>query len=173
MNKNISYVSNVNLKVVFYFILEIILIGVAIGTQYDDLKDFTNGWMENAIELEKEVRNRAGIKNRSYHNNVYKIYPEGKKPCVKPEYIAVEGASPLQTMFEVQKHFHPESAMYAKYRKQITQTFYLKLKDIIYNDPECRDLCELIYYEDYNSDGTKVNVAKIILEKISELKSLQ
>lgn len=138
-----------------------------------DLKDFTNSWMESAVELEKEVRDRAGVKNRSYHNNVYKIYPEGKKPCVKPEYITVEGATPLQTMFEVQKHFHPESALYAKYRKEITKTFYLKLKDIIYNDPECRDLCELIYYEDYNSDGTKINVAKIILERISELKSLQ
>lgn len=41
MNKNISYVSNVNLKVVFYFILEIILIGVAIGTQYDGNVTFT------------------------------------------------------------------------------------------------------------------------------------
>ncbi|XP_015185642.1 PREDICTED: stimulator of interferon genes protein [Polistes dominula] len=138
-----------------------------------DFKDCTNGWMESALELEKEVRDRAGVKNRSYHNNVYKIYPEGKKPCVKPEYITVEGATPLLTMFEVQKHFHPESAIYAKYRKQIIKSFYLKLKDIIYNDPECRELCELIYYEDYNSDGTKVNVAKIILEKISELRSLQ
>ncbi|KAI4494434.1 hypothetical protein M0802_008926 [Mischocyttarus mexicanus] len=116
-----------------------------------DLKDFSNSWMESALQLEKEE----------------------KKPSVKPEYVAIEGASPLLTMFEVQKHSHPESATYTKYHKQIIKAFYLKLKDIIYNDLNCRDLCELIYYEDYNSDGTKVNVAKIILERISKLKNIE
>ncbi|XP_047348796.1 stimulator of interferon genes protein homolog isoform X3 [Vespa velutina] len=135
-----------------------------------DLKQLSYGWMENVQELEQEVRNRAGIKNRSYHNNIYKIYPDGNTSSIEPIYLAVEGATPLLTFFEVQKHLHPESAIYIKYSKQIIKAFYLKLKELIYNDLDCRELCELIYYEDYNSDGTKVNIAKVILEKISTLK---
>nr|XP_050849053.1 stimulator of interferon genes protein homolog [Vespula vulgaris] len=138
-----------------------------------DLKSLSYEWMENTQELEQEVRNRAGIINRSYHNNIYKIYPNGPKSRNKPEYVAVEGATPLLTFFEVQKHFHPESAIYKKYSKQIIQTFYLKLKELIYNDLDCRDVCELIYYNDYNSDGTKVNIAEVILERISTLKVLK
>lgn len=138
-----------------------------------DLKSLSYGWMENIQELEQEVRNRAGIMNRSYHNNIYKIYPNGPNSRNKPEYVAVEGATPLLTFFEVQKHFHPESAIYKKYSKQIIKTFYLKLKELIYNDLDCRDVCELIYYNDYNSDGTKVNIAEIILKRISTLKGLE
>ncbi|XP_047348797.1 stimulator of interferon genes protein homolog isoform X4 [Vespa velutina] len=143
--------------------------GMAYSYFYD-LKQLSYGWMENVQELEQEVRNRAGIKNRSYHNNIYKIYPDGNTSSIEPIYLAVEGATPLLTFFEVQKHLHPESAIYIKYSKQIIKAFYLKLKELIYNDLDCRELCELIYYEDYNSDGTKVNIAKVILEKISTLK---
>ncbi|XP_046820305.1 stimulator of interferon genes protein isoform X1 [Vespa crabro] len=135
-----------------------------------DLKQLSYEWMENVQELEQEVRNRAGIKNRSYHNNIYKIYPGGDTNSIEPVYLAVEGATPLLTFFEVQKHFHPESAIYIKYSRQIIEAFYLKLKELIYNDLDCRDLCELIYYEDYNSDGTKVNIAEVILKRISILK---
>ncbi|KAF7405943.1 hypothetical protein HZH68_005312 [Vespula germanica] len=138
-----------------------------------DLKSLSYEWMENTQELEQEVRNRAGIMNRSYHNNIYKIYPNGPKSRNKPEYVAVEGATPLLTFFEVQKHFHPESAIYKKYSKQIIKAFYLKLKELIYNDLDCRDVCELIYYNDYNSDGTKVNIAEVILKRISTLKNLE
>ncbi|KAK2579496.1 hypothetical protein KPH14_010807 [Odynerus spinipes] len=138
-----------------------------------DLKELSYRWMENAQELEVEIRNRAGIKNRSYRNNIYKIYPRGEKSGVKPEYIVIEGATPILTYFEVQKHFHPESAIYRKYREQIITAFYVKLKELIFNDPDCKDLCELIYYKDYDSNGVKVNVAKVILERIETLKSLE
>lgn len=135
-----------------------------------DLKELSYGWLENSQELEVEKRDRAGIKSRSYHNNIYKIYPGGKNPGVKPEYVVVEGATPMLTFFEVQKHFHPESATYKKYREQIIRLFYVKLKELISNDPDCKDLCELIYYNDQDSNGHKVNVAKIILERIATLK---
>ncbi|KAL2734067.1 hypothetical protein V1478_003765 [Vespula squamosa] len=136
-----------------------------------DLKSLSYEWMENIQELEPEVRDRAGINKRSYHNNIYKIYVGGYKSRNESEYVAVEGATPLLTFFEVQKHFHPESAIYKKYCKEIIRAFYLKLKELIYNDPDCRDVCELIYYNDYNSDGTKVNIAEVILERISTLKN--
>lgn len=139
-----------------------------------DLKYVSYDWMENVQELEKEVRNRAGIKNRSYHNNVYKIYPNGNRNNIEPPvYVAAEGATPLLTFFEVQQHFHPESAIYKKYCKQIIKAFYFKLKELIYNDPDCKDMCELIYYKDYNSDGTKVNVAEVILQRISALNNAE
>ncbi|XP_035725119.1 stimulator of interferon genes protein-like isoform X3 [Vespa mandarinia] len=152
----------------YYGYLRIIL--PSTGTENKDLKQLSYEWMENVQELEQEVRNRAGIKNRSYHNNIYKIYPGGNTNSIEPVYLAVEGATPLLTFFEVQKHFHPESKIYKKYSRQIIEAFYLKLKELIYNDLDCRDLCELIYYEDYNSDGTKVNIAKVILERMSILK---
>lgn len=140
----------------------------------NDFKYLSYDWMENVQELEQEVRSRAGIRNRSYHNNIYKIYPDGNRNGIEPPvYVAVEGATPLLTFLEVQQHLHPESAMYKKYSKQIIKAFYFKLKELIYNDPECRDICELIYYKDYNSDGTKVNIAKVILQRISTLKDAE
>ncbi|XP_011872909.1 PREDICTED: stimulator of interferon genes protein isoform X2 [Vollenhovia emeryi] len=39
------------------------------------------------------------------------------------------------------------------------------------SQPETRDLCELIYYDDYDAKGNKVNVATIILERISEIEN--
>ncbi|XP_076180326.1 transmembrane protein sting [Ptiloglossa arizonensis] len=134
-----------------------------------DLKEVAYQWMESAIDLEEEIRDRAGIKRRSYHNNVYKIYPGGKKLNSKVVYVVVEGATPLLTFFEVQKHAHPETTVYQKYRKDIINKFYNKLKELINNDPECANLCELIYYDDYDNDGIKTNVAKVILQKLSEI----
>lgn len=133
-----------------------------------DLKEASYQWMESAMDLEEEVRNRAGVKRRIYHNSVYKIYPNGQRSNV-PQYIVVEGATPLLTFFEVQKHSHSETNIYKKYCKEIVQKFYTKLQELIDNDPECADLCELIYYDDYDYDNkTKINIAKILLERLSK-----
>lgn len=133
-----------------------------------DLKDVSFQWIESAVELEPEVRDRAGVKRRSYHNNLYKIYPNGKRSDSKPVYVVAEGATPLLTFFEVQKHAHPETNIYWKYRRIITKKFYDKVKELISNDPECMDLCELIYYNDYDNNGNKVNVAKVILDRLND-----
>lgn len=135
-----------------------------------DLKEASYQWMESAMDLEDEVRNRAGVKRRSYHNSVYKIYPNGQRSNV-PQYIVVEGATPLLTFFEVQKHSHSETNIYKKYCKEIVQKFYIKLQELIDNDPECADLCELIYYDDYDCNKTKINIAKILLERLSKIKT--
>lgn len=134
-----------------------------------DLKEASYQWMEGAMNLEEEERNRAGIKRRTYHNTVYKIYPNGQRFKTTPLYVVVEGATPLLTFYEVQKYAHNETNVYKKYGKEIILKFYEKLKELISNDAECADLCELIYYNDCNNNGTKVNVAKIILSRLSQI----
>jgi len=134
-----------------------------------DLKDASYQWMERAQDLEEETHNRAGIIAIKYHNSAYKIYPDGRK-LDSPKYVVVEGATPLLTFYEIQRHNHPESAVYQKYKKDVIEMFYTKLREILQDEPDTRDLCELIYYDDFDSYGTKVNIAKIILERISKIK---
>lgn len=134
-----------------------------------NLKEASYNWMESAHELEEEKRNRAGNIGRTYRNNVYKIYPGGSIPDVIPKFVVVEGASPLLTFYEVQKHAHPESAIYRQYKSDIVVMFYTKLYEILQNEPDTKDLCELIYYDDYDSNGERVNVAKIILDRMSKI----
>lgn len=135
-----------------------------------DLKEASYQWMESAHELEEEQRNRAGNIGRRYHNNAYKIYPGGQGSNSNPEFVVVEGATPLLTYYEVQKHNHTESNVYKQYKNDITLMFYKKLQEILQNEPDTKDLCELIYYDDYDLNGVKVNVGQIILERIHEIK---
>lgn len=134
-----------------------------------DLKEASYQWMESANELEEEKRNRAGNIGRTYRNNAYKIHPDGRNASRDPVYVVVEGATPLLTFHEVQQHTHLETAVYKRYNHKIIEKFYTKLKEILQSTPDTRDLCELIYYSDYDVKGNKVNVAKIILERISEI----
>ena len=124
-------------------------------------------WMENAHELEEERHDRAGNIGRTYHNNAYKIYSNGRDSIATPVYVVAEGATPLLTFYEVQQRSHPESVVYKQHKSQITMKFYKKLREILRSEPSTRNLCELIYYDD--SEG--VNVARIILERISEIQS--
>lgn len=137
-----------------------------------DLKDASYQWMESAIDLEVDIRDRAGTKRRSYHNNIYKIYPDGKRSNCTPLYVVAEGATPLLTFYEVQKHSHRETNIYKKYHVHIVKRFHETLKELLNNDPECSDLCELIYYDDYDDNGIKVNIAKIILERLPNVPML-
>lgn len=135
------------------------------------LKEMSDQWMESARELEEEKRDRAGLIGRTYRNNAYKIYPNGRDSGASPIYVVAEGATPLLTFYEVQQHSHPESGVYKRYRNEITMMFYKKLGEILESEPSTRNLCELIYYNDYDSKGTRVNVAKVILQRISEITS--
>ncbi|XP_029157221.1 stimulator of interferon genes protein [Nylanderia fulva] len=134
-----------------------------------NLKEASDQWMESVRELEEENRDRAGTIKRKYHNSAYKIYSNGKNSNANPIYVVVEGATPLLTFYEVQKHNHPESTVYKQYINEITMKFYQKLQEILESEPNTRNLCELIYYNDYDAKGTRVNVAKVILERISEI----
>ncbi|XP_054016445.1 stimulator of interferon genes protein homolog [Hylaeus anthracinus] len=134
-----------------------------------DLREASYQWMESTMNLEEEKRHRAGTKERVYRNTVYKINPRRGKLYSKPVYVVAEGATPLLTFFEVQKHSHPETDVYKKYSKDITKNFYNKLKELINDDLECRNLCELIYYDDYDGNGVLTNVAAVILQRLSDL----
>ncbi|XP_011169646.1 stimulator of interferon genes protein [Solenopsis invicta] len=135
-----------------------------------DLKEASYQWMESTSNLEEEERNRAGNIGRIYLNSAYKIYLDGRNSGNDPVYAVVEGASPLLTYHEVLQHNHPESSVYKRYKSKIIERFYTKLLETLQSNPETRDLCELIYYNDYDANGDKVNVAKIILERISKIK---
>lgn len=54
--------------------------------------------------------NRAGVHERSYQNTMYKLIPGGIKSRQDPFHVVTEGASPLLTFFEVQKHSHRYSS---------------------------------------------------------------
>lgn len=135
-----------------------------------DLKEASFQWMESAHELEEERRSRAGNIGRTYRNNAYKIYPGGRNKSINdPVYVVVEGATPLLTFHEVQQHSHPETAVFKRYNRMIIAQFYTKLQEVLQSSLDTRDLCELIYYDDYGVTGNKINVAKIILERIAEI----
>lgn len=136
-----------------------------------DLRDASNGWMESAQDLPNEVRNRAGVKRREYHNSVYKIYPNGKRTN-KPLYLVVEGATPLLTLYEIKTRSHDETTVYQTYYKEVVKKFYEKLKRLLEDDPECTDLYELVYYDDYEN-GNRVNVAEVILRRLAERSYIQ
>ncbi|XP_018398284.1 PREDICTED: stimulator of interferon genes protein isoform X2 [Cyphomyrmex costatus] len=139
------------------------------GSIPPNLKEASYQWMENVHELEEEKRNRAGNIGRIYRNNAYKIYPGGRNSKNNPVYIVVEGATPLLTYYEVEKHNHSESFAYKLYKDKIIDKFYTKLQEILQSDPETRNLCELIYYNDFDAQGKRVNVASILLERISQI----
>lgn len=38
-------------------------------------------------------------------------------------------------------------AVYMEYKREIIQNFYLTLQNLLNDNPDCRDVCELVYYE--------------------------
>lgn len=133
-----------------------------------DLKEASDNWMESVKVIEEE-RDRAGLKSRLYRNNIYRIYPGGEDTTERPIYIVVEGATPILTFFEVQQHSHRETILYKEHRRDILSAFHEKLKELIDTNLDCRGLCELVYYEDYDRNGKKNNIGKILLERIRKL----
>lgn len=96
-----------------------------------DLKEISNDWMESAgvnksitkkliknnfwnikiffffKNLETIILDRSGVKSRTYHKTVYRLRTKGPEIInAKYIYLAVEGASPLQTFFESQQKSH-------------------------------------------------------------------
>ncbi|XP_034934625.1 stimulator of interferon genes protein [Chelonus insularis] len=130
-----------------------------------DLKDASDNWLEGTTSLTNVIRDRAGIKRRSYKNTVYKIHPEGEDSNHRPVYITVEGATPMLTLNEIIKHSHKQTEIYRHSHKEIVAVFYKTLQELLNSDPDCRDVCELIYYDDY-PNNEKINIGKLLLYKI-------
>ncbi|XP_074112864.1 transmembrane protein sting isoform X2 [Cotesia typhae] len=131
-----------------------------------DLRDASNYWLESTTSLYNEVRDRAGVKKRVYHNTVYKIHPGGEGNKRRPVYIVVEGATPVLTFYEVLQHAHKHTDTYKNNRHLIIAAFYKTLQDLLNENAESRDTCELVYFKDYDDDDKKVNIGEILLERI-------
>ncbi|PSN57072.1 hypothetical protein C0J52_01737 [Blattella germanica] len=133
-----------------------------------DPSDRTKYWMESAQSLEAQELDRAGVKKRVYKNSVYKIRnPDADQDAYI--YVVAEGATPLKTLYDVIEMNPRMSAIFKKHRAEIVSSFYKTLLNILNESEECRGLCEVIYYVDTDANKKKVNVAKIILERIDEL----
>ncbi|XP_066597821.1 stimulator of interferon genes protein homolog [Prorops nasuta] len=136
-----------------------------------DLKEVSYEWMEATSTLEPKTQDRSGVKNRVYHNTVYKIQEGGLDNSVSaPVFVVAEGAQPLMTFYEIMRNVNPHSPIYEKHKAEFVDIFYKTLKNLLFNDLECREICELIYYDDYNSNKRRINVAEIILQRIKAIK---
>ncbi|KAG8034454.1 hypothetical protein G9C98_007530 [Cotesia typhae] len=89
---------------------------------------------------------------------------EGNKR--RPVYIVVEGATPVLTFYEVLQHAHKHTDTYKNNRHLIIAAFYKTLQDLLNENAESRDTCELVYFKDYDDDDKKVNIGEILLERI-------
>jgi hypothetical protein len=124
-------------------------------------------WMEASVSLESQEIDRAGVKQRTYKNTVYKIRNRDIADA-RPVYVVAEGATPLKTFNEVIQMNARMSRVFKDHQHDIVLAFYKTLRDLIREDDDCRDVCEIIYYVDTEGDR-KVNVARIILERIQQL----
>lgn len=94
---------------------------------------FSRCGMITSRNLESVYLNRAGHVSRPYNNTMYKITDTNW-------YAAIEGASPLQTVYESMvadprlKHL----------RKEILASFVKELRKLLWDDLKCRNLCEVV-----------------------------
>ncbi|KPJ02478.1 Transmembrane protein 173 [Papilio xuthus] len=133
-----------------------------------DLKHFNKAnredlpYLEACQSLEEIEKDVAGVKNRTYRNSAYKIYRSGKPPV----YLSAECATPLHTLHRVLQ----KTALYEDLAKvnvpEVVSDFCRTLASVIAKSPECRDKCELVYYDDTDP---KANLASILLNKIRDL----
>lgn len=94
---------------------------------------FNSDTLITSRNLESVFLNRAGNVSRPYNNTMYKI-------ADTDWYAAIEGASPLQTVYESMaadprlKHL----------RKEIVTSFVKALRKLLWEDLKCRNLCEVV-----------------------------
>ncbi|KAL3272702.1 hypothetical protein HHI36_014166 [Cryptolaemus montrouzieri] len=122
--------------------------------------------IEACPSLRERTLNVAGVKNRVYKNSVYKISDEKRKRkiCVCAEY-----ATPLLTFKTGWTSIGPQAKNFKKHRKEIVQKFYSTLRDLLKNNLEITDLCELIYYDDIDENGKFRDISQFIMSRIRRL----
>ncbi|OXU29991.1 hypothetical protein TSAR_001108 [Trichomalopsis sarcophagae] len=132
-----------------------------------DLKEISNNWLEYVQPLETIAIDRAGVKNRTYHNTIYKFRSNGPNKAGKSYYLATEGATPLKTFLEVQDNSHRYAALYREFNREIIKSFYTTLQNLLNDNPDCKHYCELVYYED-TKGGERTNPAHILRDRIDK-----
>ncbi|XP_034835022.1 stimulator of interferon genes protein isoform X2 [Maniola hyperantus] len=110
-------------------------------------------------EVEKDV---AGVKNRTYRNSAYVIYRKHKRPV----YLAAECATPLHTLYRVLQKKTVYEELVDVEPTALVRDFCSTLRSIVHKNPESRDKCELVFYDDLDKNQ---NLADILLDKIREL----
>ncbi|KAJ8712035.1 hypothetical protein PYW07_004877 [Mythimna separata] len=110
-------------------------------------------------EIEKNV---AGVRNRIYKNFAYKIYRPGRLPV----YLSAIGGTPMYTLYKVLRNRDLSQEIAGINREETVSDFFKALRSIIAKSPECRDKCELIYFDDTDRDQ---NLADVLLNRIREL----
>ncbi|XP_043477150.1 stimulator of interferon genes protein [Leptopilina heterotoma] len=137
-----------------------------------DLGELSNNELEvipKGLDYDVLQQNRAGVYKRHYKNTIYKIIPGGLGSGQKNTiHIVTEGATPMLTFFEVKQQSHRYSSTYREFQNEIRKSFCTTLQNLLNDNPDCRDLCELVYYEDYDAKGKKVDIAKILLQRIEK-----
>ena len=74
-------------------------------------------------QLETITIDRAGVKNRTYHNTMYRLRTKGPNEVAKFYYLATEGATPLKTFLEVQNGSHRYACKLFVYAHIISSNF--------------------------------------------------
>ncbi|XP_030025752.2 stimulator of interferon genes protein isoform X2 [Manduca sexta] len=114
---------------------------------------------ESLKEIEKDV---AGVKNRIYKNSAYMIRRAGAAPV----FVAAECATPLHTLHEVLHNTTLYQELSNMNTEEVVADFSKMLTSIISKSPQCRDKCELVYFDDTDPNQ---NLADVLLDKIREI----
>lgn len=138
-----------------------------------NLKELAEDRMEalKKKQLDPVILNRAGVMGRNYGGTtVYRIKCDESKFGRKHIYAAVEGATPLLTLYNIYENAAARVRFSREHKEELIFVFYKTLFNILQNDARTRDFCHLIYYNDLDEYGNRVNVGDIVLSEIERLK---
>ncbi|XP_078509459.1 stimulator of interferon genes protein [Lissotriton helveticus] len=134
---------------------------------YDSLSN-----VDSNIEFFKSLppiyKDRAGVKQRVYKNSMYQIFDEEKRP----HYCIVEYATPLASLREMSNL--SSAAFSSEDRVQQAKLFYRTLENILETclEPEHRNLCRLVVYDDCQGNITEENnshfLSNLILKHLKQ-----
>lgn len=116
--------------------------------------------------LEAVVLNRAGCTKRMYHNTVYSMAASaetaGSATGSGRWYVVAEGATPLTTFYEALRSTDGRSGELERYRAEIVTVFVQHLRQLLHDNEDCRDLCEVVTYRNRTADGRVVDVGEVL-----------
>ncbi|PSN35824.1 hypothetical protein C0J52_22737 [Blattella germanica] len=135
----------------------------------DNSCDGNKYWMESAGSLEAEIIDREGVQ-RTYEHTVYKIKDPERKGTY--DYVVAEFATPLKIFCEAQSTSNPRrSKAFKMHQQKLVSLFHKSLIERLKKNEDCEKLCEVIYYPD-TENGKKVNIARVILDRINQRKNM-
>lgn len=107
------------------------------------------------------VANRAGNQRREYKNTVY---------CFEAEntdyYCLVEYATPILSLYEMSNS--EEAGLSSFERLQQMRTFVATLQDIIKSNPETKNNCSLLVYDDKKFGDGQQSITMLIKDRIEK-----